>query len=254
MEGISIVIPVHNRLEMTKRCIEFILEMNRDYTYEIIVIDNGSTDGTQKYFFNVTTIIYHRNKSNLGISKALNQGAHLARNAILCFMHNDVLVHERDWIKKVSGFISKNERIGIAGFYGAKKIRKDGTFRGKTIIHSKKDSPVIKKEFEQVTVVDGLCMCIKRDIFENIGEFDEIFTFHFYDKDISMKCLKAGYKNYVLNIPFEHFCGLTRKVIKGEDRVREEAKRVFINKWKGILPVDVSTIKERFSFLVKGIF
>jgi len=253
MEGISVIIPVHNRLEMTRECVEWIREKNRGYPYETIIIDNGSTDRTEDFFSRATTFIYHRNESNLGISKALNQGAHLAHHALFCFMHNDVLIHEKDWIKKVEGFIAQNEKAGIVGFYGAKCIRKDGTFRGKAIIHAKKDSPAIQKHVEQVAVVDGLCMCMKRNIFEDIGGFDESFTIHFYDKDMSMKCLKAGYKNYVLNIPFEHLCGSTRKAIKGENRVREEAKRLFIEKWKGILPVDVCTFTERVSFLIKGI-
>ena len=253
MEGISVIIPVHNRLEMTKGCVECIGEKNPGYLYEIIIIDNGSTDETGDFFSRATTVVYHRNESNLGISEALNQGAHLARHDIFCFLHNDVFIHEKDWMKKVSNFFSQNTMKGVVGFYGAKCIRKDGTFRGKTIIHAKKDSPIIKKHVEQVAVVDGLCMCVKRKAFEDAGGFDDRFTIHFYDKDISMKCLKAGYKNYVLNIPFEHLCGSTRKTIKGENSVREEAKRLFMHKWKNVLPADVSTVKERLSYMVKKI-
>ncbi len=253
MEGISVIIPVHNRLEMTKECVECIREKNPGYLYEIIIVDNGSSDETGDFFSRATTVVYHRNESNLGISEALNQGANLAHHALLCFMHNDVLICQKDWMKKVSKFFSQNTLVGVLGFYGAKCIRKDGTFRGKTITHAKKDSPIIQKHVEKVAVVDGLCMCMKRNTFRDIGGIDARFTIHFYDKDISMKCIEAGYKNYVLNIPFEHICGSTRKVIKGENRVREEAKKLFIEKWKSVLPVDVSTIKEKASFLIKKI-
>jgi glycosyltransferase involved in cell wall biosynthesis len=117
MERLSIVIPVYNKIESTLKCINSIREFNRDCTFEIIIVDNGSTDETQQVFergsisvipakagiqsraldspvkpendklvhqISSDQITYIRNEKNLGVSKALNSGAEAARYSVLC--------------------------------------------------------------------------------------------------------------------------------------------------------------------------
>ena len=141
MEAGSIIIPVFNSIGMTKKCIAHIKETNKQSRYEIIIIDNGSTDETSEVLSKEEGITYVRNAQNLGISKAFNQGSRAAKNNILFFMHNDVFVYEENWIKKIIEFISKIPRVGIVGLYGAKTILRNGQVRGKTIVHSKVKGP-----------------------------------------------------------------------------------------------------------------
>jgi GT2 family glycosyltransferase len=239
MEGLSIIIPVYNKIEMTLRCIEDIRSRNRDCEYEIIVFDNGSTDDTPAKLSGDKGLKYIRSRENLGISRACNEGAERARYPLLCFMHNDLFISKNKWIKDFIEFFNSRPDAGVIGLYGAKVIRRDGSYRGKGIVHSKKHSPTITRAFEPVAVVDGLLMAIRYDLFAEVGGFNTLFTIHYYDKDLSMKTLTIGYKNYVLNIPFEHRCGRTRKTIADEDRVREELKGAFLDIWKGHLPCSV---------------
>jgi GT2 family glycosyltransferase len=259
MEGLSIIIPVFNKIEMTLRCIQSLLEGNTGSVYEIIIVDNGSTDRTQKVFardigsgaglnsaFAISArIIYIRNPENLGVSKALNTGAARAQYSVLCFMHNDVIVHEKNWTSSIREFITTRPDAGVVGLFGAKTVREDGSFRGKSIVHAKIDSPSMRKSFETVAVVDGMLLAMKKAVFEKVGGFSDDFIVHFYDKDISLKAITGNYVNYVLKIPFEHVCAATRTDISDDDRIRDDAKDKFLERWAGSLPVDVTTWREK---------
>jgi len=255
MEGLSIIIPVFNKIETTLKCIDSITSQNTNVAYEIIIVDNGSTDGTQETFSVETGLkpvpTYIRNQENLGVSKALNIGAEAAGYDALCFMHNDVFVFSGNWAAEITGFLSKTANAGVVGLYGAKTLRKDGTFRGKTIVHAEKDRPSISSAVEKVAVVDGLLLAMKKTVFQKCRGFCEGFTVHYYDKDISLRAYKNGFSNYVLNIPFEHVCSSTRTQIPEEDAIRDEAQQIFCEAWSLYLPVDVSSWKDRISYTVK---
>ncbi len=278
MERLSIIIPVFNKIETTRKCIDSIRGQNESDAYEIIIVDNGSTDETQKYFSggntpltpldrgeespplekgdvggfsDVTSITYIRNTENLGVAKALNIGAGAAKYDMLCFMHNDVFVLRENWTAAISKFITETKNAGVVGLYGAKVMRKDGSFRGKSIVHAKKDSPSIRKPFERVAVVDGLLMAVHKQAFEKMRGFCDGFIMHFYDKDFSMRAYRDGLLNYVLNIPFEHAASTTRSQLVQDDAIRGEAQENFMEVWSFYLPLDVSTWQDRISYAVK---
>jgi GT2 family glycosyltransferase len=251
MEGLSIIIPVFNKLETTLKCIDSIRSQNGDAGYEIIIVDNGSTDGTPLHFSDDKKIVYIRNQENLGVSKALNIGAEAAGYDALCFMHNDVFVFRENWTAEITGFLSTTANAGVVGLYGAKTLRKDGTFRGKTIVHAEKGGPAMNRPVEKVAVVDGMLLAMKKTVFQKCRGFCDGFSVHYYDKDISLRAYKNGFVNYVLNIPFEHACAATRAQIPDEDSIRDEAQEIFCEAWSLYLPVDVSSWKDRVSYAVK---
>jgi glycosyltransferase involved in cell wall biosynthesis len=258
MEGLSIIIPVFNKIGTTLKCIDSIRDHNRNAVYEIIIVDNGSTDETQGVFLkkdqnqeNPSKMTYIRNDQNLGVSKALNIGADAAGYDALCFMHNDVFVLRENWTVEIAGFISKTPDAGVVGLYGAKTLRKDGTFRGKTIVHAENSGPAMNRPVEKVAVVDGLLMAMHKKVFQKSGGYCDGFSVHYYDKDISLRAYKNGFVNYVLNIPFEHVCAATRAQIPDEDSIRDEAQEIFREVWSVYLPLDVSSWKDRISYTVK---
>jgi GT2 family glycosyltransferase len=249
MDGVSVIMPVFNKLEVTLRCLAQIRDENVSGPYEVIVVDNGSTDATEETLSVRGDIVYIRNRENLGIAKAYNLGADTARYETLCFMHNDVFVFEKNWLEKIEGFMQRHPRSGIVGLYGARTIRRDGSFRGRTILHAERGAPSLRREWEKVAVVDGLLLAVKKAVLQEIGGFDEGYAHHYYDKDISMRALSRQLSNYVLNIPFEHQAGTSRKAIREDDRIREEGRLRFISIWKEHLPADVSTWRDRLGYL-----
>ena len=251
MEGISIIIPVFNKLDATQKCIQHIRETKISCDHEIIIVDNGSTDETQEFILNDHKIIYIRNDTNLGVAKALNAGAAEAGYDLLCFMHNDVFVYQENWPVIIRKFIRENPGAGVVGLYGAKTIRADSSFRGKSIVHAKRDNPSLRKPCEKVAILDGLLQAMRKSVFDMVGGFSDEFIMHFYDKDMSLKVLTAGFTNYVLNIPFEHFSATTRTDMREDDSIRDKAKGKFLAIWAESLPVDVTTWRERIGYLLK---
>jgi len=247
MEKVSIIIPAFNKIDITLRCIEHIRRMNRKESFELVIVDNGSTDETHDTLVRDSDMVYIRNQENLGIAKACNSAAAKAHHGILCFMHNDVFVWHQDWVSRLAEFIAAKPDAGVVGLYGAKVLRKDGSFRGKTIVHAKMASPAMKRSVEKVAVVDGLLLAMKREAFTKVSGFNEDFAIHYYDKDISMRSLSRGMTNYILNVPFEHAAATTRKGIREDDKVREEARMKFIGIWRDHLPVDTSIWQEKIS-------
>ena len=85
--AVSIVIPVLNKIEFTRQCLERIWRhTSADLSYEVIVIDNGSTDGTAEWFAGIEPdarrgrVRYERNTTNLGFAKANNAGARFSQS------------------------------------------------------------------------------------------------------------------------------------------------------------------------------
>lgn len=254
MEGLSIIIPVYNRVESTLRCIDAVTELNAACPIEIIIVDNGSTDETPQALSTAPyaeRVVYFRNEENLGVSKALNRGCRAARCALLCCMHNDLFLYRKNWAARIAEFILGAERPGVIGLYGARTMREDGSFWGRTIVHSLKDRPSLSGDAESVVVVDGVLMAMKKTAYEAAGGFDEEFPVHFYDKDMSMRMLSRGFINYVINIPFEHSCAVTRTQICDDDEIRDRAQERFMTIWHDHLPADVTTWWERIMLSLK---
>ena len=87
----SIIIPVHNCVEYTKKCIESIRQNANSDDYEIIVINNASNDETEGYLKSSRVIVIN-NKENIGVAKAWNQGIRTAKGEFLFIINNDIIV------------------------------------------------------------------------------------------------------------------------------------------------------------------
>ncbi|WP_054031288.1 glycosyltransferase [Desulfatitalea tepidiphila] len=201
----SIIIPVFNRFEFTKQCVEAIWTQKTKVSYEIIIIDNGSTDGTQAYL----NQIKHRvtavtNVENRGFAKACNQGAKLSRGHYLLFLNNDTKVLP-GWLDAIVQCRQKEDKIGIVG---AKLLYPDHTVQHAGVgitdspnpIHAfhvyhrfAKDAPEVNTERE-CQAVTGACMLIEKELFDSAGGFDEGFVNGYEDVDLCFRVRELGRK------------------------------------------------------------
>ena len=113
---VSIIIPCWNQIEFTQQCIAA-LKSHTGPAWELIVVDNGSTDGTGTYLAGVrdmstVPVTVVSNATNVGFPAAINQGLRLARGEYLVMLNNDVVVTD-GWLDQLIALV--NARSGAAG-------------------------------------------------------------------------------------------------------------------------------------------
>jgi GT2 family glycosyltransferase len=112
--SVSIVVPVHNQLAYTLDCIEAIKENTSEIAYEIIIVDDCSSDQTESVLSARDDIIYLRNEANLGFIRSCNKGADRASKTYLCFLNNDTRVLPF-WLSALVNTFELHENVGLAG-------------------------------------------------------------------------------------------------------------------------------------------
>ena len=249
----SIVLVVYNQLALTRACLESLRPTTRPF--DLCVVDNASSDGTEAFFRDGAGAIplrYHRNAENVGLIRALNQGAGLAGGDRLCFLHNDTVMREPRWLERLEAAVDGPGRVGLAGLYGVRRVRRDGRYVGRTIVHALDGQATVRAPVTEVAAVDGVCLFLRRALLEQVGGFDEGYGFfHGYDRDLSFAVREAGWRCAVVDAPFLHRGGGTRSgpdapVAAPEDLAQRRAALArFARKWRHRLPCDVRGLPAR---------
>ena len=240
---VSIVIPVFNKVEYTRKCVEALAAtVDPGEFIEIVLVDNGSTDGTREFLASLGgDVVVVRNTTNFGFAAACNQGARVARGRNIVFLNNDT-VPQPGWLKGLLA-AAKEEDAAICG---GRLVYPDGSIQhaGVAIDHRgigyhifngfpKDHSAVTKRRrFQAVTAA---CMLVRRDVFEALGGFDEAYRNGFEDVDL---CLRAGEKGY--RILYAPECVVihheeTTEGRKAHDRGNLER---FLSRWQGKVDPD----------------
>lgn len=202
---VSIIFPIFNGWLDTKECLESIEQLNYPKEkLEVIVVDNGSTDGSQKVIKSIKskseskgikfTLI--ENKANLGFAKAVNNGVRKAKGEYLLITNNDV-VFDKNYLKNLVEFLEKNPNVGIVGGKVYYKNPKDKIAFGgaKFDFFTGVLKPNLKPdETFETDWVSGCDMLIRKEVIEKIGDFDKKFFFYFEDLDLCLRAKKSGYK------------------------------------------------------------
>ena len=207
----SIVIPVHNKWNLTRNCLKSISLHTDTSKIEIIVIDNSSTDATQKgcsflgkQLFG-DAFHYIRNEINRNFAGASNQGAEFAHGEFIIFLNNDTEVQPGWYPPLINDFFAYPDIAST----GPLLVYPDDTPFGRTVQHLgvyispsynlghlyagiPAVSPLARKRrfFQAIT---GACLIIRKNLFLEIGKFDERFINGFEDVDL---CARLGEKGY----------------------------------------------------------
>jgi len=188
---ISVVILSYNTRELLEKCLNSILENEKESNIEIIVVDNASADGSvdmvRKRFPQVVLIA---NEKNLGFASAVNQGLRISRGRFIVVLNSDTVLLNNAFTK-MAEFMKENPG---AGAVRPKVLNPDGSLQrqGSGIWRIFK-APDRVYELDWVS---GCCMMLRREIIENVGFFDEFFFFYNEDLDYSKRIKKAGWKLY----------------------------------------------------------
>ncbi len=199
----SIIIPVFNKLDLTRQCLTALASLTTMPDYEVIIVDNASTDGTAEFLAGLGgDVQVIRNPENYGFAIACNQGAGAARGEFLVFLNNDTIPTE-GWLTVLVDEVERHPDVAVVG---SKLLYEDGTIQHAGVAFSRimftpyhiyrkfpADSPVVnrRREFQCVT---GACMLVRRDVFEQAGRFDEGFKNGFEDVDLCLKIRERGWR------------------------------------------------------------
>lgn len=238
VEGlVSIVIPVVSELELTLACLEAI-RRNTPERHEVIVVDNGSTDGTGPALAVLPSLRVVRNERNLGFAGGVNRGIRAASGSEIVLLNNDTLVAP-GWLRELRGALSSGPRVGLVGATsnyvgGGQQIEVDYARPEESEAFGARWSERFAGRYQPMTMLTGLCLLVKREVFDVIGLFDERFLVgNFEDNDF---CLRARLANYDLRLAvgsFVHHYGSRTFKAMGVDymAVMKDNQRRFREKW-----------------------
>ncbi|QAV25783.1 hypothetical protein BTDUT50_03265 [Neobacillus thermocopriae] len=208
----SIVILTHNKLDYTKQCIESIRQYTREGTYEIIVIDNHSTDGTVDWLKAQTDIRTIFNDENVGFPKGCNQGIQVATGENILLLNNDVIV-TKNWLDHLLVCLHSADDIGAVGpvtnsaaYYST--IPVNYTSVDEMHVFASQHNVLDPNKWEERLKLIGFCMLIKKEAIDKVGLLDERFTpGNFEDDDYSVRLRQAGYRLMLCKDTFIHHYG-----------------------------------------------
>ena len=233
---VSIIIPSKDNPKVLLDCIKSIEENTKSSPYEIIVVDNGSSEENRAWV--ERTLKVHGEKDIGGyeyvyepmpfnFSKMCNLGARHANGELLLFLNDDITIAKPNWLS----YLSEKAKLPYVGAVGTKLLYPNSDIiqhAGVVNVHA---GPIHKLQYcsnkevhyfgfnkgvRNVIAVTGACLMVRAEVFEQAGGFDEEhFAVAFNDIDLCLKIFELGYYNVVRNNMYlYHHESLSR----GDDR------------------------------------
>lgn len=246
----SIIVLTYNQLEYTMQCIDSIKTFTNKNEYELIIVDNASTDGTVEWLKKQKDIKVIYNRDNLGFPKGCNQGIKIAQGENILLLNNDTVV-TYNWLENLVKCLYSDESIGAVGpvtnslaYYSTIPV----SYNSIEEMHefAREYNLLDKEKWEERLKLVGFCLLIKREVINKIGLLDEIFTpGNYEDDDYSLRMRKAGYKLIFCKDTFIHHFGSVswKKEYKDFSNLLSKNHQLFIDKWN-IDPSDFVIHKE----------
>ena len=213
---VSIVMLTYNALDYTRECVESIRN-NTDYPYEIVFVDNGSTDGTVDYLETLQLNNPHyrviANENNLGFAAGNNQGAKAARGTYVMLLNNDVLV-SRGWLEDLVTALERDPRIGMVGpvtnHISGRQVITDVPYTDTPGFHefaarvrSAKKGIVTPRRR-----IAGFAFLMRKDLYDDLGGLEESFgSGNYEDDDLCLRVRERDYAVMVDEGAFIHHYG-----------------------------------------------
>ena len=248
---LSIIIPVFNQLSFTRQCLNGLFAtLPAAISCEIIVVDNGSADGTGEYLSSLSDrLMVLSNHENRGFAIACNQGARSSCGELVLFLNNDT-VPRPGWLEALIAAIDSNE----ADICGARLLYPDGRCQHAGISFDERGlgyhifggfpgdvAPVMERR--RMQAVTGACLLVRKALFKELNGFDEGFRNGFEDVDL---CLRAGEKGaQILYVPESVVIHYAEQSNGRKDYDVPNMQRFFAH-WHGKVRQDDKTLYTRF--------
>ncbi|MEC0203586.1 glycosyltransferase family 2 protein [Paenibacillus lautus] len=234
MKKTSIIIPTFNGKDLLKDCIYSIKRHTKE-PFEIIVVDNGSSDGTVD-ICRQEGVTFISLANNIGFPAACNKGLKIATGDTLLLLNNDVIV-TRNWLQNMLNCLNSETNIGIVGpltNYASGKQQIDMPYTSLEEMSSQLNEPDAKK-WQQVERIVGMCFLFKRELMDRIGLLDERYSpGHFEDDDYCYRARNAGYTLRIAGDVFVFHHGSASFAKQDMSQVKhliDKNRQKFMDKW-----------------------
>ncbi len=199
---VYIIILTWNGIEYTKKCLTSLFDKTTYPNYEVIVVDNGSSDGTIEYLKQYPQIKVIANDENLGFVRGNNVALNSIEDGDVVLLNNDMIIIQEDWLEQLNITAYADDKNGVVGcrlinekgeFLHAGTYIYPETYWGQQIGGGQKDIGQYGLDREVQGVVFA-CAYIKRKVLNDIGGLNEKFFSYFEDTDYCLRAIEAGYK------------------------------------------------------------
>jgi GT2 family glycosyltransferase len=203
---VSILIPTRDKRELLEKCIDTILEKTNYTNYEIIILDNDSSEPeTLRYFQQISDKArILRCPGPFNFSAINNRGVVASRGDLLIFLNNDTEVISPHWMRALIEQAQRPEvgAVGAKLLFRDRRIQHAGVVLGidGLVLHAfghlpddGPDSPELANVIRDCSAVTGACMMMRRSLFDEVGGFDESLPENFNDIDLCLRLRQRGY-------------------------------------------------------------
>ena len=239
---VSVIVPVHNNFDMTYYCLCALLFAANEASFEVIVVDDGSTDRTTELPELVTGVTCLRNDEPERFIRACNRGAAAARGRFVVLLNNDT-EPAAGWLDELLAVFRANDGVGLVG---AKLLNGDGSLQEAGGIVWRSGNPwnygrganPWDPRFCYVRDADylsGAALMVSREAWEEVGGLSAYLEpMYFDDTDLAFKLRQAGWRTmFAPHALVWHFEGRTSgtDVTSGMKRYQEVNRTKFRNRW-----------------------
>jgi GT2 family glycosyltransferase len=235
---VSIIVPTRDGADLLARCIDSVRTRTRYRNYEIIIVDNGSSEARAVELLarlaqqpNITVL---RIDAPFNYSALNNQAVATARGSLLCLLNNDIEVISPDWLDTLVGYamLPQSGAVGAALWYPNDRLQHGGVLLGIGDLagHYHHKLPRGARGYfgravlaQQLSAVSAACLVVRKELYEKAGGLDaEHLAVAFNDVDFCLRLDEAGYRNiYVPYAELYHHESASR----GSDAAASNAER-----------------------------
>jgi len=240
---VSFIIPLYNCLPLTQAMLASLQEtLPPGLDYEIILVDDGSTDGTREWLTSLSTPCRAiLNENNLGFAGACNRGAATATGKLLFFLNNDLVLLPR-WLEPMLAAFDQYPDAGLVGNVQVNAATGAVDHVGIYFNHQGKpahrtDLPATTRwlglpAYRTVDALTGACFGLHRAAWQKLGGFDEAYINGGEDIDLALRASAAGLRHYVaLRSVVRHLISSS----PGRNLRNEQNTRRLVQLWQHII-------------------
>jgi GT2 family glycosyltransferase len=240
---VAVVVLTWNALAYTQKCFASLREKTDHPAWRLVVIDNGSSDGTKEWLREQDWLTLHENDENLGFTKGVNQGIALTEaDEDVVLLNNDIVVTDRSWLRRLQEVATASPDIGVTGtrlVEASGRVNHLGsymqpvTMMGQQMGGLELDINQATRDREVECVIFA-CAYITRRCIDTIGVLDEDLFAYFEDTEYCFRAKRAGFKvMYAGSVcPTHHHNTSTKENKVDFWSIYGKSRKVFTKKWQ----------------------